>query len=140
MIDVQPLDPVLLQTLRLQKSQAWIAALLHGLAGIDASDPAVMVYHAERPIGALGAIPHWPGRATCWALLAEDLGPLMIPLTRAVKAWLELQPHRRLEATCQAEDPRGHRWAELLGFERECLMRGYGPNGEDYLLYSRVWS
>lgn len=138
MIEIRPADAIAVQALRLQPRQSWISGLLHALPGLDASEPAVMVYAADRPIGALGALPHWPGRASCWALLADGIGSLMVPLTRAVTAWLETAPHRRLECTCAADDARGHRWANLLGFEREGLMRAYGADGRDYVLYARV--
>jgi hypothetical protein len=32
----------------------------------------------------------------------------------------------------------GHRWARMLGFEQEGLMRAFGHDGSDMVMYSRV--
>ena len=32
----------------------------------------------------------------------------------------------------------GHRWATMLGFEREGLMRAFGQDGSDMVMYSRI--
>ena len=61
--------------------------------------------------------------------LGEEL-PLM--------EWLEKQGTKRFEFVVQSDFPQAIRMAEMLGFERECLMRKYGPAGDDRYLYARV--
>lgn len=45
---------------------------------------------------------------------------------------------RRTQVTIRAGYPFLIKWIELLGFEREGLMRKFGPEGDDYYLYARV--
>jgi hypothetical protein len=45
---------------------------------------------------------------------------------------------RRTQVTIRAGYPFLIKWIELLGFQREGLMRKFGPEGDDYYLYARV--
>jgi hypothetical protein len=44
----------------------------------------------------------------------------------------------RIQATTVATNVRDVRFLEKLGFQRECLMKKYGVEGEDHYLYSLV--
>lgn len=44
----------------------------------------------------------------------------------------------RLQVTIKESDPAAIRYIEHLGFEREGLMRKFGPDRQNYLLYARV--
>jgi RimJ/RimL family protein N-acetyltransferase len=45
---------------------------------------------------------------------------------------------RRLQVITHTEHDISHRWLEGLGAQREGVMRSYGRNGEDFVLYSWV--
>lgn len=93
-----------------------------------------------RPIGSAGVVEAWTGRAYAWALLAEDAGPHMLAITRAIRCFLARSPYRRIEMAVSAGFDAGQRWAELLGFtlETPTAMRAYLPNGGDAWLYARI--
>jgi len=80
----------------------------------------------------------WEGRGYCWALLDRDAGPLMLPLTRAIRSLLAASALRRIEMAVDADFEAGRRWAELLGFKPEYKARSYFPDGRDAWLYARV--
>lgn len=80
----------------------------------------------------------WPGRFYVWGLLADRIGHKMVTITRSGRRFMENLPHRRIEMTVTAGHEEGFRWAKLLGFQCEGLMRCYGPQGEDCFLFSRV--
>ena len=44
----------------------------------------------------------------------------------------------RIQASVSAIDTRAIRYAEWLGFEKEGIMKKYGPDGSDYIRYARV--
>jgi len=44
----------------------------------------------------------------------------------------------RIQASVCASDVRANRYAQWLGFEKEGIMRKYGPDGTDYIRYARV--
>jgi hypothetical protein len=88
-----------------------------------------------------GLMPKWEGVATAWAIMGSHARKHMLGLTRIVKAnidaHLEFRYHR-IETSVQTEFPEGHRWVRMMGFEREGTMRGYGTQGFDCDLYSRI--
>lgn len=85
-----------------------------------------------------GNIRIWPGRASAWALLSPTSGKHMARITRAVIRFFEVSEDFRIETTVDDGFEAGHRWAKLLGFEREGYMKKYRPNGQDAWLYARV--
>ena len=87
---------------------------------------------------ALGGVRNvWQDRAVAWGLLANGIGASMVPITRAVRRFLSVCPTRRIEAEVAVGHDEGLRWIEMLGFEREGLMRAYW-GGKDFYLYARV--
>jgi hypothetical protein len=72
------------------------------------------------------------------ALFAADAGPWMLGIVRAVRGWLDQQPAHRIAMDVRDDFAAGHRFARMLGFEAEGLMRAYGPNREDHMLYARI--
>lgn len=79
-----------------------------------------------------------PGMGLLWAVLAHDAGHHMLRLHRAVRRFIDSEPIRRLEATVEDGFAPGCRWLDLLGFEFEGTMRGYGDAGETHLRYARI--
>jgi hypothetical protein len=100
--------------------------------------PAVTVFDGDRIILCGGIVVQAPMRGECWALMAEGAGRHMHWLHFGVKRFITMQRWRRLEAGVQEGFGAGCRWVELLGFEFEGKMRGYGLNGETYLRYARL--
>lgn len=91
-------------------------------------------------IAVLGLLHQWEGRALAWAILAQDSGDAMLPLTRAIAHYLKTCDYRRIEAYLDTEFPQGIRWARALGFvcETPMPMPGFYPNGNPAFLYARV--
>ena len=97
-----------------------------------------------RMVGAAGVAMAWPGRGNAWCILADHIPPAAwIGLHRAAKRGLAgmLGPNalfRRIEAEAATAFDPGRRWLRMLGFDRECTARGYGPAGEDFERYAMV--
>lgn len=84
-----------------------------------------------------GLCVQWEGRAVVWAILSK--GAPLVPVTRAVLRVIQSRGiPRRLECFVDVSFPQGIRWAEMLGFQREGLMRAFSPDGRDHLLFARV--
>ena len=84
----------------------------------------------------------WPGVGEAWLLpsarlLARPRGPV-----RTVRRFLdeiaEREGYTRVQATTHADFERGERFLKWLGFEREGVLRKFGPDGSDHKIYSRV--
>lgn len=92
----------------------------------------------DRPVVCAGVLTPWPGRGICWAILSSMTMREMVHVHHAVTAFLDAQPHRRLETSVRADFLAGHAWAEKCGFRPEGLMQSYGPDGSDFVMYGRI--
>lgn len=133
--------PEHLKALKLQPAQAFCgsqitAEVLEGLQDVEAYTALI----DGEPIAIAGLIELWPGRAMAWSFLGEKAGPHMLALTRVIGRFLKMCEHARIEAYVDPTFEAGHRWMELLGFERETpgAMRRFTPDGRDQTLYARV--
>lgn len=92
-------------------------------------------------VGIGGIQEMWPGRGLAWALMSPAINPReFVRITNKVRLVLE-QAHRetfrRIEASVDVGFDNGHRWARLLGFESEGLLRKFSPEGRDHIGYAR---
>lgn len=46
----------------------------------------------------------------------------------------------RIQATCVADDTRGGRFLQTLGFQAEGVLRQYGPDKEDHIMWSTIYA
>lgn len=97
------------------------------------------MFHGE-PVACAGVVEMWPNRGHAWALLGDNAGPHMIAITRAIRAFLDALPLRRVEMAVDPDFPAALRWARMLGFECETPspMRAYCPDGRGAYLFARV--
>lgn len=88
-----------------------------------------------RIIGCGGLMEIWPSTALAWALFAGGIGPAMVAMTRQAR-WA-LQQHRwpRVEALVACSFPAGLEWACLIGMHQSAVIRRWGPNGQDHVLF-----
>ena len=89
-----------------------------------------------RPVACGGLFTQWDGRAIAWAFLTSHVP--MLEATRRAREVLDMAGVRRVECWVDVDFKAGHRWAKLLGFEREGLMRSFCPDGRDNVLYARI--
>lgn len=139
MVEVVPARPEMIDQIDVQPAQQAIGAELdyaalkrllaigHGFAAVD----------GDRVYGILGAYEIWRDRAIAWALLSRDIGPAMTPLHRSVQRWFRMAPWSRIEAHIDPSHDAAGKWAAMLGFEREGLMRKFF-NGRDFDLWART--
>ena len=132
---VVPLDAEHLRQIRPQAAQVGEVEAQRDLLPVGAAWAAVV---EGRAVACPGLVEVWPGRAYAWALLDRDAGRHMLALTRAIRSRLQTATWRRVEMAVDAEFAPGSRFAEMLGFERECRARAYFPNGHDAYIYVRV--
>ena len=130
-----------LRAMVLQDAQQVMAPLVFNdeyCEQLVAAGPAYTVLAGEKPVMCAGVAEMWANRYAAWAWLAKDAGPHMVGLTRIVDDYLNTRPYRRIEAYVDARFPQGHRWAKMLRFEFEGLMRSFGTSGQDMAMYSRI--
>lgn len=92
-------------------------------------------------IGSGGVVPMWDGVAEAWFVGSWRLSKNRFAAVRTLqKTMLELMDANainRLQAHVRADTPEAVRFIEFLGFEREGLLREYGPDRTDHYVYAR---
>lgn len=92
-------------------------------------------------VACYGFIPMWPGVWEAWMLTAKQCEAHIPHLTRAagvvIGAFMRADGVRRLQVTVKSSDLRAAHFAEFLQFEREGVLKAYGPDGSDYLMMAR---
>jgi RimJ/RimL family protein N-acetyltransferase len=93
-------------------------------------------------LGIVGGHQIWKGVVEIWSLLSEDVLTIPIAFHKAISRILDFHeeniPVHRYQATVQADFTQGQRWMEVLGFKYEGLLKKYGVNQEDYVLFARI--
>jgi hypothetical protein len=85
----------------------------------------------------------WDGVSESWLIGSKQLNSVPITLTRMCRRYLDVVARElqlnRMQITCNTKDELAVRWAIALKFEREGLLRHYGPCGSDYIMFSRIY-
>ena len=91
----------------------------------------------------VGIIPTWMGNAQGWVLSSKRIFRNKIKAARLIKERTDLLCANnkiwRLQTAVKADFKIGIRFAEFLGFNKEGLMVGYGPDKTDYYLMARIY-
>lgn len=106
------------------------------LSGEWISGPAWTAIDGETVAAVGGFLLQWDGRFLAWAVIGA--GANMRALTRVVREKIDAFQVRRIEATIDVGFRQAIKWAKMLGFEFEGVLRCAGLNGEDFAMYSKV--
>ena len=139
MIEFVPARPEMIRMFNLQAAQRLTGqtSTEAELAGAIAAGFAVAAVDEGRILGMAGVAPKWEGSAIAWGLLSGSIGATFPVLHRAAARYFAVAPFARIEAHVAVEHPAGARWVEMLGFQKEGVMRKFF-NSRDFLLYARV--
>ena len=89
-----------------------------------------------------GAVHVRPGCAALLFFATDDFARIALSMTKFIKRQyfpsLESQGYHRIECVTSAAYPEMHRWLDILGMDREGVLRAYGAGGEDFIQYARV--
>ena len=95
------------------------------------------------PICSGGIIPTWLGNAQGWVISSKRIFRNKVKASRLIKQRTDLLCANnkiwRLQTAVKADFRTGIRFAEFLGFNKEGLMVGYGPDKTDYYLMARIY-
>ncbi len=95
------------------------------------------------PVCSGGVIPTWLGNAQGWVISSKRIFKNKVKASRLIKQRTDLLCANnkiwRLQTAVKADFKIGIRFAEFLGFNKEGLMVGYGPDKTDYYLMARIY-
>jgi ribosomal protein S18 acetylase RimI-like enzyme len=137
---IEPFEPKHLESLILQPSQTVFSSFFDTEYGKSLQDagPCFTAIEDGQVLCCSGVVNQWHNRGIAWALMSDHVGGKFVRIHKAVKRFLESTDLVRIEAYVDADFDAGHRWIQMLGFEREGYAKKYSPQGKDAVLYARV--
>jgi hypothetical protein len=101
---------------------------------------AAVAFHGGRPCAVIGVSPKaWPGVWDAWCFGTENLPAKALDLTRyavrVLKPFVLGRGAHRLEAASRIDHAEAHSWLRALGARDEGVLRGYGRDGADYVMF-----
>jgi len=113
----------------------------YSLINANASD-AITIYKGATILAILYGTSLFPGVMQLSAILTEDIYKYPVSFIKFIRKLLEQQNKKsgihRLQFEVKASYIAGQKFAESLGFVKEGIMRKFGSDQSDYILYARV--
>lgn len=103
---------------------------------VNFSTPAWTILSGSVPICIWGKVAYWDNRALLWGVMAKHAKYCMKHIYQFASEQINMMTELRLELQVVKGFQPGIRFAEMLGFECECLMKKYSQ-GNDAYLYAR---
>ena len=102
----------------------------------------VTMFKGNAVLGLIGTTPLHEGVYHIYAILTKNIYMCPISFVRFCKKLIRdkmsLFSAHRAQMDIAADYQAGHRWATALGFTPEGVMKKYGYNKTDHVLYARV--
>ena len=92
----------------------------------------------DRVLMCCGVFRNHDQHGTAWAMVSPLASTHLLQITRIVRGYFADLAMRRIDFTVRTDFKDGHRWADLLGFQRESLKSCFMPDGGDVREYVRI--
>lgn len=96
----------------------------------------------EKPVGIMGVTVLRAHIAELWAFLSDDVKKHPVAFHKQCKELLDTYFVElnvpRFQCYVLSDFCVGNRWLQILGFQREGLLRKFGADGKDYIVWSKV--
>jgi len=100
------------------------------------------VFHDDKMLLLVSIIPVSEGVAEISFLtdvnFVEASRKIKIAMIRLFKQTVEVLPFRRLQAKVKEGFDIGTRFVESMGLTSEGILKGYGPDGDNYIMYGKI--
>lgn len=139
MIELIPARPEMAAMISPQHQQLATGQIMtrdHLAAAINAG-LALACVEGSRILAVGGIAEQWPDRGLLWGLLTDGIGATMTPVHRIVQRAVAASSLQRIEMHVAVKHGAAARWAKLLGFKQEGVMRKFWQ-GHDFALYAKV--
>lgn len=105
----------------------------------EADLTATLVSPDGKLLGVMGAVPTVPGVCEVFVVATKDQAKYPVAFARSVRRALYTlkNKYRRIQAVSK-EGAALAGWLEWLGFEREGVLRKYGKEGEDMVMWGLI--
>jgi len=125
--------------------QAYVDALGAANASVErtlVANGGLALVAPEGVVACAGVTVFWEGAGQMWMRAGVLSGCYPVALARhcrvLIRRFEDVLRLRRIQATVKADNEPALRFIRWLGFRAEGLLRGYGPEGADYIMFARV--
>ena len=103
--------------------------------------PGVTLLIDDKPVASGGIALVDETFGECWGFIPKtEHGMILIgEIYKVFDQWISEHKFRRLQSFVLEGFETGVKMVERLGFEREGLLRNYGPSGENVWIYGRIF-
>jgi len=138
---IRPLAPFDVSKLKVQEKQVWYKSHIDKMAIAGSLNDAFTYTENNQVKAVVGMQPFWAGRSVVWALIGNV--DSWIIFHREAKTLMESHAVKRgiirLEMTTEIGFDESERWARMLGFKEESLMKRFGMDGKDHKMWVKLW-
>lgn len=92
------------------------------------------------PVAMGGIVRMWRGVGTAWMVATPAIARHGVAVSRHCyrQMMIDSEGLHRVHAFSAAFHTISHQWLEMLGFTRGATLRGWGKQGEDFILFERI--
>ena len=113
------------------------------LRGYQSTGTARTLMVGNQVVCCFGYVMLWHRVAELWMLTGDQIASHPVAITRGAQRYINQVATKegliRLQATVNAQHDLALRWADALQFNREGLLRQYGADGSDYVMFARYY-
>ncbi len=93
-------------------------------------------------IAVVGLSMLWAGTMEIWSVTGNGISKHPISYVKTVRKLIDefsvqLKIHR-IQSACICGDKQLEKWFECIGFQKESVMKKFGPDRKDYFMYARI--
>lgn len=106
----------------------------------DMSSYSYIFLVGDKTVAIFGIRILWAGVGECWMMGSPEVGTYKLPLIKQLRKLVDTfsGPLHRIQMFVN-DTPMFHKWAKLLGFTFEGILRQHSIEGEDHAIYAKVW-
>ncbi len=116
--------------------------LPHWIRRMEREDRAFSLIDNGHLVVSGGIFPIWNGTGEAWLIPSDDIPKYKLQIIKTLKNHIktitEEDELHRLQATVRDDFDVAKRFIEFLGFKREGLLKNFGPDRCDHIMYSRT--
>ena len=97
------------------------------------------VIHDDKPVCVFGVATRGPGLGQGWLVGTDEIGKAGVEVAHACKKIIKSlfdNDVNRIQAYSADFHEQAHQWLEMIGFQRESVMKSYGKDGSDFYCYA----
>ena len=106
-------------------------------------NPSFTIIHNGKPAFSFGVVPFWDGVAEVWMVPSTQISSMAVSLVKGCRQFYDhigtAMQLQRLQFIVRSSHLQAVRFAEAMYFSKEATLAKYGPEGDDYYMYTRFY-